>query len=110
MHPGNHTYTRASLPSSPAPVDFHIHTQVRKFVAEQYTVAGLHLHPSMVPKEVKRQEDGRLSLVMQVGGWVDGWVGGWVSTRARLGRAAELRGHGVAWARIRPGRQAYEPA
>ncbi|GFR45297.1 hypothetical protein Agub_g6654 [Astrephomene gubernaculifera] len=42
--------------------------EVRKFAADQYTAAGLHLHPGVTPVKVVRQDDGRLTLTVQHGG------------------------------------------
>jgi glutathione reductase (NADPH) len=38
---------------------------VREFVAEQYKVHGLHLHPSATPTEIKKGPDGKLTLVAE---------------------------------------------
>ncbi|KXZ48583.1 hypothetical protein GPECTOR_26g486 [Gonium pectorale] len=38
--------------------------EVRKFAAEQYAAAGLHLHPGVTPQSVARQPDGKLSLTV----------------------------------------------
>eukprot|EP00878_Enallax_costatus_P019416 GHUV01020486.1.p1 GENE.GHUV01020486.1~~GHUV01020486.1.p1 ORF type:complete len:362 (+),score=107.11 GHUV01020486.1:197-1282(+) len=38
--------------------------EVRKFAFEQYGTAGLQMHPGCVPVEVKKQEDGRLTIVI----------------------------------------------
>ncbi|KAJ9510900.1 hypothetical protein QJQ45_027689 [Haematococcus lacustris] len=37
--------------------------EVRKFVTEQYQQAGLQLHPGLSPIEVRKQADGRLTVV-----------------------------------------------
>jgi glutathione reductase (NADPH) len=39
--------------------------EVRNFVAEQYGVAGLHLHPAASPVEIRKAEDGKLTLVAE---------------------------------------------
>ncbi len=39
--------------------------QVREFVEEQYKATGLQLHQEWSPVEVKQQEDGRLTLVIE---------------------------------------------
>lgn len=39
--------------------------EVRKFAAEQYTAAGLNLHPGMSPVSVSKQANGKLSLVVE---------------------------------------------
>ena len=41
---------------------------MRKFASEQYAAAGLHLHPGMTPTEVRRQPDGRLTVVFKDAG------------------------------------------
>lgn len=38
--------------------------QVRKFAFEQYGTAGLKMHPGYSPVEVKKQGDGRLTIVV----------------------------------------------
>lgn len=39
--------------------------QVRKFVNDQYVEAGLNLHACWSPVEVKKQADGKLTLVVK---------------------------------------------
>jgi NADPH-dependent glutamate synthase beta subunit-like oxidoreductase len=39
-------------------------TQVRAFAAEQYRATGLNLHPGLSPVEVRKQPDGRLTVVL----------------------------------------------
>ena len=39
--------------------------QVRKFAAEQYAAAGLHLHAGCNPVSVSKQPNGKLSLVVK---------------------------------------------
>lgn len=38
---------------------------MRKFAAEQYAATGLSLHPGLVPTEVTKQPDGRLTVVFK---------------------------------------------
>jgi hypothetical protein len=52
-----HTHTHTS--------HTHTHRQVRKFAAEQYAAAGLHLHHSSNPVSVSKQPNGKLSLVVK---------------------------------------------
>nr|UBZ25208.1 glutathione reductase [Chlamydomonas sp. UWO 241] len=39
--------------------------ECRKFLGEQYAVAGLHLHPETNPVEVKKQPNGKLTIVIK---------------------------------------------
>nr|QBY35585.1 glutathione reductase 1 [Dunaliella salina] len=38
--------------------------EVRKFTTDQYAASGLQMHPYMTPAEVKKQPDGKLTVVM----------------------------------------------
>lgn len=39
--------------------------QCRKFIAEQYAQTGLHLHKESTPTEVRREPDGKLTVVVK---------------------------------------------
>jgi glutathione reductase (NADPH) len=39
--------------------------QVRKFANEQYAATGLTMHANHTPVEVRKQEDGKLTIVVQ---------------------------------------------
>ena len=39
--------------------------EVRKFVAEQYELHGLNLHPEATPTEIKKGPDGKLTLISE---------------------------------------------
>jgi len=54
-----HTVYRQALPLGGFDGD------CRKFLAEQYETSGLHLHPECTPVEVKKQDDGKLTIVIK---------------------------------------------
>lgn len=42
-----------------------LYVQVRKFAAEQFAATGLTMHANHTPVEVRKQENGKLTIVIQ---------------------------------------------
>lgn len=55
-------FLRVAICAQPLPLR-GFDEEVRNFVAEQYGVHGLHLHPAASPVEIRKGEDGKLTLV-----------------------------------------------